>query len=50
MTELMLCNHKQTKVKMIAWATTDRHGHLQGFKRVRCCVKCGCEVKEKSDG
>jgi hypothetical protein len=45
MTYLMLCAHKRTKMKLIAWATNSRYGHEQGFRMGRCCCLCGREVK-----
>lgn len=47
-THLMLCEHKKTKVKLIAWARTSRYGHEQGFRSARCCCTCGKEVGEKN--
>ena len=41
----MRCQHRETKYKLVAWATGSRYGHRQGFKRVLCCAKCGCLVQ-----
>ena len=38
------CDHKKTKLKMVAWATEDRSGHKQGFSMRTCCVRCGAVV------
>ena len=40
----MFCDHKKTKLKLVAWAIDSRHGHKQGFKFVKCCARCGCVV------
>lgn len=45
MREYMLCTHKKTKPKLIAWATKSRYGHRQGFRMGRCCTFCGKEVE-----
>lgn len=44
MTYLMLCGHKKTKLKLIAWAIDSRYGHEQGFRIGNCCCLCGKEI------
>jgi len=41
MTYLMLCEHRRTKMKLVAWAIDSRYGHEQGFMMRKCCAKCG---------
>jgi hypothetical protein len=36
------CDHKKAKVKLVAWATDCKGEHEQGFRRAKCCAKCGC--------
>ncbi|HET8686455.1 MAG TPA: hypothetical protein VFM18_07300 [Methanosarcina sp.] len=47
MIEYMLCNHKKTKRKLIAWAIVSKYGHEQGFRMGICCSFCGKEVIKK---
>jgi len=35
------CEHKETKPKLVVWATRDRYGNFQGFSTKICCVACG---------
>jgi len=45
---MIRCNHKNTKYKMVSWATDCRYGHEQGFTTdVLCCADCG-KVMPKS--
>lgn len=42
----MLCEHKESKPKLIARAYDCRYHHHQWFETVECCAKCGTEIKE----
>lgn len=44
MSNLMLCDHKKTKKKLVAWATDCKGKHEQGFKMKECCCRCGKQV------
>lgn len=46
MTHLMLCNHNNTKMKLVAWATVCRGRHDQGFVYTRCCALCGAVMRK----
>jgi len=41
----MECEHKNTKVKLVSWATDCKGQHEQGFKRMVCCADCGVVIK-----
>jgi len=40
----ILCEHQKTKEKLISWAVDYQGEHEQGFRKVECCVDCGCVV------
>ena len=44
LTHIMLCEHKNTKPKMIIEATRNIYGHFQGYAIAECCIKCGKRV------
>ncbi len=44
---LMLCDHKKAKMKLMSWATKDRTGHRQGFKMKLACELCGRIIHDK---
>ena len=41
---ILKCDHKKSKMKLVAWAFNYKGKHEQGFKMVKCCAKCGCVV------
>lgn len=45
----MLCPHKKTKNKLVAWAQDCKGKHSQGFKFVECCATCGARIKHGRD-
>jgi hypothetical protein len=43
------CDHKRTKMKMVAWAYLCKDRREQGFMSVECCARCGSIIKLKEE-
>ena len=42
------CPHKNTRPKLVAWASDVNGKHEQGFRTENCCIVCGAVVPVKN--